>query len=82
MVELAREFAAHATGPLAIQSNAGLPVNSGGTLHYPESPDDLAARVGELMDLGVAVIGGCCGTGPEHIRAIRAAIDRHRGRTA
>ncbi len=82
MVELAREFAAHATVPLAIQSNAGLPVNSGGTLHYPESPDDMAARVGELMDLGVAVIGGCCGTGPEHIRAIRAAIDRHRGRTA
>ena len=81
MVELAREFAAHATAPLAIQSNAGLPENRAGKLHYPESPDDMAARVGELMDLGVAVIGGCCGTGPEHIRAIRAAIERHRGRT-
>ena len=82
MVELAREFAAHTTVPLAIQSNAGLPENRAGELHYPESPDDMASRVGELMDLGVAIIGGCCGTGPEHIRAIRAAIDRHRGRTA
>jgi len=82
MVEVAREFAVHSAVPLAIQSNAGLPENSGGTLHYPESPEDMAVRVGELMDLGVAIIGGCCGTGPEHIRAIRAAIDRHRGRNA
>jgi len=82
MVELAREFAAHATVPLAIQSNAGLPEDGAGGLHYPESPDDMASRVGELMDLGVAVIGGCCGTGPDHIRAIRAAIDLQRGRTA
>jgi len=29
----------------------------------------------QLMDLGVRIIGGCCGTGPDHIRAIRAAID-------
>ena len=78
MVELAREFAAHATVPVAIQSNAGMPEDRGGELHYPEGPDDMAARVGELMDLGVAVIGGCCGTGPDHIRAVRAAIDRHR----
>jgi 5-methyltetrahydrofolate--homocysteine methyltransferase len=82
MVELAAEFAEHASVPIVIQANAGLPENRGGELHYPESPDDMASRVGELMDLGVAIIGGCCGTGPEHIRAIRAAIDRHRGRTA
>ena len=78
MVELAREFAALATVPIAIQSNAGMPEDRGGELHYPEGPDDMAERVGELMDLGVAVIGGCCGTGPDHIRAVRAAIDRHR----
>jgi 5-methyltetrahydrofolate--homocysteine methyltransferase len=78
MVDLAREFASHATVPVVIQSNAGLPEDRGGELHYPEGPDDMAARVGDLMDLGVAVIGGCCGTGPDHIRAIRAAVDRHR----
>lgn len=78
MVELAREFAAHASVPIAIQSNAGMPEDRGGNLYYPEGPEDLAARVDELMDLGVAIIGGCCGTGPDHIKAIRAAIDRHR----
>ena len=78
MIELAREFAAHTRVPIVIQSNAGLPENRGGELHYPESPEFMAERVGELMELGVAIIGGCCGTGPDHIRAIRAAIDRHR----
>lgn len=82
MVELAHEFASHATVPIAIQSNAGMPEDRGGELHYPEGPDDMAARVGELMDLGVAIIGGCCGTGPDHIRAIRAAIDHHRTATS
>ena len=38
----------------------------------------MAERVGPLMDLGVAIIGGCCGTTPDHIRAIRAAIDCNR----
>ena len=78
MVELAREFARHASVPIVIQSNAGLPENRAGELTYPESPEYMAERVGSLLELGVAVIGGCCGTGPDHIRAIRAAIDHHR----
>lgn len=75
MVELAREFMAHTSVPVIIQANAGLPQNSGGELVYPESPEYMANRVGELMDLGVRIIGGCCGTTPGHIRAIRAAVD-------
>jgi 5-methyltetrahydrofolate--homocysteine methyltransferase len=75
MLEIAREFAAHATSPVIIQSNAGLPDPGGGELVYPESPEYMAERVSQLMDLGIAIIGGCCGTTPEHIRAIRAAID-------
>ena len=80
MVELARVLATHATVPIVIQSNAGLPEDLGGELHYPESPAFMAARVDALIDLGVAVIGGCCGTGPDHIRAIRAAVDARRRR--
>jgi methionine synthase I (cobalamin-dependent) len=60
---------------LIIQSNAGLPDNREGELIYPESPEFMAERVGRLMDFGVSIIGGCCGTAPDHIRAIRAAID-------
>jgi methionine synthase I (cobalamin-dependent) len=38
----------------------------------------MAARVPELLDLGVAIVGGCCGTTPDHIRAIRRAVDAWR----
>jgi 5-methyltetrahydrofolate--homocysteine methyltransferase len=75
MLEIARGFGEHATVPVIIQSNAGLPENTDGQLVYPETPEFMAERVGRLMDLGVSIIGGCCGTGPEHIRAIRDAID-------
>jgi 5-methyltetrahydrofolate--homocysteine methyltransferase len=78
MIEIAGEFTRHASVPVIIQSNAGLPENRGGELVYPESPDFMAERVSRLMDLGVGIIGGCCGTTPDHIRAIRAAIDSRR----
>ena len=78
MIEIAAEFIRHASVPVIIQSNAGLPENRGGELVYPESPDFMAERVSRLMDLGVGIIGGCCGTTPDHIRAIRAAIDSRR----
>jgi len=82
MVRIAAEFAEQASTPLAIQANAGLPEDRGGELYYPESPEFMAGRVSVLMDLGVTVIGGCCGTGPDHIRAIRSAIDSKRTATA
>jgi 5-methyltetrahydrofolate--homocysteine methyltransferase len=78
MVEIAAEFATHSSVPVIIQSNAGVPENKGGEVIYPESPEFMAARVSPLMDLGVAIIGGCCGTGPDHIRALRTSIDEHR----
>ncbi len=78
MIEIAREFAVHTTLPIVIQSNAGMPEIRNGELVWPETPESMAARVGELIDLGVKVIGGCCGTGPDHTRAIRAAVDSHR----
>jgi methionine synthase I (cobalamin-dependent) len=42
---------------------------------YDESPEFLAGKARELLAIGVAVIGGCCGTTPEHIRALRAMVD-------
>ncbi len=76
MVEIAREFKTHSSLPVIIQSNAGLPEQRNGELFFPETPEFMASRVDELMAAGVAVIGGCCGTGPEHIREFRAAVDR------
>ena len=78
MIEIAGDFRKHASVPVIIQSNAGLPENRDGDLVYPESPEYMAEQVGRLMDLGISIIGGCCGTTPDHIRAIRAAIDQSR----
>ncbi len=55
--------------------NAGLPENVGGEAVYPLTPADLAEALAHFVaDLGVNVVGGCCGTTPDHIRAISAAV--------
>jgi 5-methyltetrahydrofolate--homocysteine methyltransferase len=78
MVSIAREFRAWARAPIAIQANAGLPVVAESELVYPETPEFMAARSAELLEIGVQIIGGCCGTGPEHIRSLRRAVDARR----
>ena len=75
MVALAREFRAASRLPLVIQANAGLPKSVAGRTVYDESPEFLAEKARELVAIGVSVIGGCCGTTPEHIRALRAMVD-------
>lgn len=75
MVGIAREMARHTKLPIAIQPNAGLPETIGGRSAYRETPEIMAARVDDLLDVGVRIVGGCCGTIPEHIRAIRRAVD-------
>lgn len=78
MIAIAREFRRHSTLPLVIQPNAGLPRTQDGRLVYGESPEFMAARARELVEMGVALVGGCCGTTPEHIRALRAMVDGFR----
>jgi 5-methyltetrahydrofolate--homocysteine methyltransferase len=80
MVEIARLMARATRMPLLIQPNAGLPESRAGRTVYDETPDTMAARVPELLDLGVAIVGGCCGTTPGHVRAIRRAVDAWRRR--
>jgi 5-methyltetrahydrofolate--homocysteine methyltransferase len=74
MIEVAREFRRHAGVPIAIQANAGLPVTRNGATVYPETPGHVAARAPDLLAAGVQIIGGCCGTTPAHIRALRALV--------
>ncbi|MBI4811109.1 MAG: homocysteine S-methyltransferase family protein [Ignavibacteriales bacterium] len=71
MIKIAREFNKHSTLPIIIQSNAGLPVMKDEVLTYPETPDFMANKSKELVEAGVKIIGGCCGTTPEHIAAIK-----------
>lgn len=75
MTKIAREFKTHSRLPLIIQSNAGLPELVDGEPVYNETPDLMAEKALELVSIGVSIIGGCCGTTPEHIAAIRRKID-------
>ena len=45
---------------------------------YSQSPEDMSACLGKLVDTGVNFLGGCCGTGPDHIAAFRTTIDSNR----
>ncbi|HET6329938.1 MAG TPA: methionine synthase [Holophagaceae bacterium] len=61
--------------PISCLPNAGLPRNEGGKVVYPLGPDAFADQVAATAkDMGLAILGGCCGTGPEHIRALKARI--------
>ncbi len=76
MVDIARRMRAETDGFLLIHSNAGIPAMRAGEIVYPETPEYMAERFRELAELGVNIIGGCCGTGPDHIRALAAAVGR------
>ena len=76
MVSIARLMTRSTRLPLLIQPNAGLPESRDGRTVYNETPETMAARVPELLELGVAIVGGCCGTTPAHVRAIRRVIPR------
>jgi 5-methyltetrahydrofolate--homocysteine methyltransferase len=77
MPGIARELRAHGASLVAVRPNAGLPTLAGGALAWPETPEAMAARVPELLEAGVALLGGCCGTTPDHVRALRAALAVH-----
>ena len=75
MVLIAKEFKEYTRLPVMIQSNAGNPVLQGDRVVYPETPDFMAEKARELIAIGVSIIGGCCGTTPAHIRALRKMVD-------
>jgi 5-methyltetrahydrofolate--homocysteine methyltransferase len=58
------------------QADAGFPILKNGEVHYPETPADMAAVLPELLAAGVKIVGGCCGTTPAHIAALRETLDR------
>jgi 5-methyltetrahydrofolate--homocysteine methyltransferase len=75
MVAIAAELAKVSSLPILIQANAGLPELRDDVVVYPESPEFMAEKSRALVDLGVAIIGGCCGTTPEHTRVMRRMVD-------
>jgi homocysteine S-methyltransferase len=66
---------------LSAMPNAGLPYRAGDRMVYPSAPHYFARHVAPMIDAGVAVVGGCCGTTPAHTRAMRSALDEMLRRT-
>ncbi len=60
----------------AILPNAGLPQRVEGQFVYAAGPEYFGRMVGDMLDAGAAIVGGCCGTTPEHAAAMRTAVDR------
>ena len=62
--------------PVVIQPNAGLPSRMGERLIYLSSPAYMADYAARMVSAGARMVGGCCGTTPQHVRAMREAVDR------
>lgn len=74
-IDLASEICEMNAAPVWIKANAGLPELQGSDVVYRQTPEEYASYVPALLEAGVNVVGGCCGTTPEFVRAIRTAVD-------
>jgi 5-methyltetrahydrofolate--homocysteine methyltransferase len=77
MIEIVTQMrSANKTIPILVHANAGLPKNVNGQTVFPETPEDMAAIAPKLAAAGANIIGGCCGTTPAHIKAIKEAVKK------
>lgn len=74
VLETLERMAAVTTKKLSAQPNAGLPHSVDGRTHYLCSPEYMAERASRFIQAGARIVGGCCGTTPVHIKAIKAAV--------
>ncbi|MCX6709944.1 MAG: homocysteine S-methyltransferase family protein [Candidatus Woesearchaeota archaeon] len=70
MIPIAEELSRFSSLPISMQPNSGIPKNDCGIASYTDSPEDFCGFAGKFLDLGVNIIGGCCGTTPEHIKLL------------
>ena len=74
MIEIARQMqGAQPSTPILINANAGMPVLEGEKTVFKETPEFMASKVIDLINAGAQIIGGCCGTTPDHIAAMAKA---------
>ncbi len=64
--------------PLWVKPNAGMPELVEGQAVYRQTPEEFVAQVRPLVDAGANIVGGCCGTGPDHIRKLAGLAERLR----
>lgn len=74
MLEVAGEMVKATSLPVAVQPNAGVPTVRGGETFFPETAEQMAEVAGEFKAAGVKILGGCCGTTPEYIAAVKRRL--------
>ena len=74
MIDPVQQMVEYATIPLLAKPNAGMPELCDGVTVYRTTPEEFASVGAKLVEAGAAIIGGCCGTTPEHIRALKQAV--------
>jgi 5-methyltetrahydrofolate--homocysteine methyltransferase len=83
MIEIVRCMkSAYPDALILVHANAGLPQNVDGKDIFPETPEMMADRVDAMIEAGANIIGGCCGTTPAHIAAIKKVVDAHNKKVA
>ena len=76
MVDLAARIRKSVDVPVVIQPNAGAPQRTkDGDVHYPEDETCFSANMKRIKELGVEMIGGCCGTTPAYIKKMKKSLD-------
>ena len=75
LIPLVREMIAYTHLPIVVQPNAGIPRMVDGETVYDVTPEDFARQVAVMLEDGVSVVGGCCGTTPDHIAALRPLVE-------
>jgi 5-methyltetrahydrofolate--homocysteine methyltransferase len=77
MIDIVKEIRTVSSDiPVLVHANAGLPKNIDGADVFPDTPEQMASLVPDLVGAGANIIGGCCGTTPDHIMAIKQAVER------
>jgi 5-methyltetrahydrofolate--homocysteine methyltransferase len=74
MAKVLEEMSAATSKPLFAKPNAGIPRLEGDETVFPEDPVGMAQKMKPLLDLGIRILGGCCGTTPEHLREIAKLV--------
>ena len=62
--------------PVLVHANAGMPIYKDGETNFPETPDEMSELVPKIIAAGASIIGGCCGTTPDHICRVRERINQ------
>ena len=76
LFDIVKKMIEYSKVPVAVQPNAGLPTIENGQTIYKITPEDFAKSCEKIIDAGVLIIGGCCGTTPEHIEALSKMLDK------